>query len=167
MIWSWQPRSARANWMRQRAMPSRVPEQITGAIEHPRSALGTPAIRRFDWARPPVTLGYPATFDRRGRELDARRSAPARSISWRLPRTSLRSFRSIRPNGKSAKNWSPDRPSPRLWPGRPDRGSRLHFEWIALGFTARSFWTAPNPSSSGLESRPRPPWLPPARLSHE
>jgi len=40
-------------------------------------------------------------------------------------------FWSIRPYGKSAQNWSLD----------VDRGSRLSFEWIALGFTAVSFWT--------------------------
>ena len=44
-----------------------------------------------------------------------------------------KTFWSIRPRLKSTKNWSPD----------DIRGSRLHFEWIASGFTAVCFWTAP------------------------
>jgi hypothetical protein len=135
--------------MRQTAMPPRVPEQILGATEHPRSALGTPAIRRFDWARPPVTLGNCPTSDRRGRELEARRSAPARSTAWPASRTSLRSFWSIRPNGKSEPNWSP--PCAQT----SGEGSRLYFEWIAFGCTARSFWTASWHSIRSLESQLR------------
>jgi hypothetical protein len=32
---------------------------------------------------------------------------------------------------------------------------RPHFKWIALGFTARSFWTAPRRSIAALESQLR------------
>jgi len=41
---------------------------------------------------------------------------------------------SIRPQGTSAKNWSPDLIGAAV----------ISFEWIAQGFTAVSFWTAPN-----------------------
>jgi hypothetical protein len=43
----------------------------------------------------------------------------------------------------SAKNWSPD----------PIGAAVISFEWIVQGFTALSFWIAPNRSSSGLEDR--------------
>ena len=42
-------------------------------------------------------------------------------------------FWSIRPRLKSTKNWSSDSP----------RSSRLHFEWIASGFTVVCFWIVP------------------------
>jgi len=42
-------------------------------------------------------------------------------------------FRSIRPNGKSTKNWS----------SAPSGTAAFHFEWIANGFTAVCFWTVP------------------------
>lgn len=38
---------------------------------------------------------------------------------------------------------------------RPDRDSRLQFEWIALGLTERSFWTVRWRWISGLESGAR------------
>jgi hypothetical protein len=42
-------------------------------------------------------------------------------------------FWSIRPRLKSTKNWSSD----------SHRSSRLHFEWIASGFTVLCFWIVP------------------------
>jgi hypothetical protein len=62
----------------------------------------------------------------------------------------LRSFKklwSIRPNGKSAKNWSV-----RLFGNEEDECSRLQIEWIAHGFTAVCFWTVPWRLITALES---------------
>ena len=53
-------------------------------------------------------------------------------------------FWSIRPYGTSAKNWSPV-----SW------DSRLHLEWIALGFTAVCFWTVAWRLITRLENRLR------------
>jgi len=55
-------------------------------------------------------------------------------------------FWSIRPQGTSAKNWSLEFSDERS-------GSRHQLEWIAQGFTAVSFWTAPWRSITGLEDR--------------
>ena len=63
---------------------------------------------------------------------------------------------SIRPNGTSTKNWTPE-----------TRESRLHFEWIALGFTAESFWAVPRLgiAGTGKQVTVAPARLMPARLS--
>jgi hypothetical protein len=46
--------------------------------------------------------------------------------------------KSIRPNGTPDKNWSPG-----LIANNRIRAADLHFEWVALGFTAKSFWAVP------------------------
>ena len=53
---------------------------------------------------------------------------------------------SLRPQGTSAKNWSPGL-------SREHRAAVITFEWIAQGCTAKSFWTAPRRSIAGLEGR--------------
>jgi len=135
--------------MRQTAMPLQVTEPLLGATEHPRSALGTPAIRRFDWARPPVTSKELRHVRPPGPRALSSQPAPARLSSWPSSPTSLRSLWSLRPNGKSEPNWS--RPCAQT----PGDGSRLHFEWIAFGCTNESFWTAPWRSITALESQLR------------
>ena len=68
----------------------------------------------FEWELPPWPIAdwWPsARTDRRGRELEARRTAPARFTSAPHATTSLQNakeFWSIRPNGTSAKNWNLD-----------------------------------------------------------
>ena len=52
---------------------------------------------------------------------------------------------SLRPQGTSAKNWSPD----------PIGAAALRFEWIALGCTAKSFWAARWRLITALEGRDR------------
>ena len=52
---------------------------------------------------------------------------------------------SLRPQGTSAKNWSPDLIGAAV----------IQLEWIAQGFTAVSFWTAPWRSITELEDRLR------------
>ena len=52
-------------------------------------------------------------------------------------------IRSLRPRGTSAKNWSPD----------PIGTAVISFEWIAQGFTAKSFWTVLRRSIAALEGR--------------
>ena len=52
---------------------------------------------------------------------------------------------SLRSQGKSAKNWSPDLIGAAV----------IIFEWIALGCTAKSFWAAARHLIVRLESRLR------------
>jgi len=52
---------------------------------------------------------------------------------------------SIRPQGTSAKNWSPD----------PIGAAAIRFEWIAVGCTAKSFWAAARRLIVRLESQSR------------
>ena len=84
--------------------------------------------------------------DRRGRELDGSATGPG---SFSRPLDGLRhNFRtkkiwSLRPQGTSAKNWSPDLIGAAV----------ITFEWIAQGFTVVSFWTAPWRLITGLEGR--------------
>jgi hypothetical protein len=107
----------------------------------PRNRQGR-AIRGFDWElrlaaitrpRPPgaraLGLGpAPGSFNRPAGRHDI---ASERIMIW-----------SLRPQGTSAKNWSPD----------PLGAAVRQLEWIAQGFTAMSFWVAPNRMNSGLES---------------
>ena len=81
----------------------------------------------------PALFATPVSFVRKL----GRGTKPARAFGQ--PFYSLRTiktFWSIRPRLKSTKNWSPD----------SHRGSRLHFEWKASGFTVVSFWTVPGPT---------------------
>ena len=61
----------------------------------------------------------------------------------------MKRFWSLRPKRKSAKNWRFG-----VLTGN-DRGAVIYIEWIAPGYTAVSFWTAPNRLSWGLEDRSR------------
>ena len=82
---------------------------------------------------------------RRGREPKGSANAPG-SINRPASRhdiTSERMIWSIRPQGTSAKNWSPD------WIG----AAAVRFEWIAQGCTAKSFWAAPWRLITELEGR--------------
>jgi hypothetical protein len=72
----------------------------------------------------------------------------------------VKSFWSIRPRGKSAKNWSRSLPAT-----AGPCGSRLNLEWIAPGCTAVCFWIAPRRLIAALEGRPGFSLLPPSRLN--
>ena len=116
--------------------------------EHPRSALGTAGLRGIDWARPPAAT-LPVTRPP-GRELNG-------SPSSRLVLT-----RGGRPQGpitnqrKELKNNLATPPQPHVRKKlEPPVGSRLRFEWIALGFTAQSFWTGTRRWIASLESKSR------------
>jgi hypothetical protein len=118
--------------------------------EHPRSALGTAGLRGIDWARPPAaTLRVTRPP---GRELKG-------SLSVRLVLT-----RGGRPQGpitnqrKELNNNLATPPQPHVrkkLESRLARDNRLRFEWIALGFTAQSFWTGTRRWIVSLESKLR------------
>jgi hypothetical protein len=76
-----------------------------------------------------------------------RRSLPHAAPQW------VHHFRT-NPFGVSAPMASPAKTGATHSPatGR-ERGSRLHFEWIANGLTAVSFWAAPGRCIPGLEGR--------------
>ena len=90
--------------------------------------------------RPSLAVG------RRGRERNSSAIAPG---SFSLPTAVLRhnlgmkKIWSLRPQGTSAKNWSPDLIGAAV----------ITFERIAQGFTVVSFWTAPWRLITGLEDR--------------
>jgi len=116
--------------------------------EHPRSALGTAGLRRFDWARPPAA-SLPVTRPP-GRELNG-------SPSSRLVLT-----RGGRPQGPITnqrkgigKQFGDSAPTARPQKTGAPAGSRLRFEWIALGFTAQCFWTGTRRWIVSLESKSR------------
>ena len=121
-------------------MPSRVTDQTPWCHS-------TPGLR---WARSDSVdlIGSfgrrPSTVrDRRGRERDGSATGPG---SFSRPLDGLRhNFRtkkiwSLRPQGTSAKNWSPDLIGTAV----------ITFEWIAQGFTAVSFWTVLRRSARDL-----------------
>jgi hypothetical protein len=85
---------------------------------------------------------------RRGRERNGSAFAPG-SFSWLTAESrhnlGTKKIWNIRPRGTSAKNWSPDLIGATV----------ISFEWIAQGFTAVSFWTAPWRLITGLEDRLR------------
>jgi hypothetical protein len=84
--------------------------------------------------------------DRRGRELEGSATGPG-SFSWPAAASGhnlgTKKIRSLRPQGTSAKNWSPDLIGAAV----------ISFEWIAQGFTAVSFWTVLRRSIAVLEGR--------------
>jgi hypothetical protein len=89
--------------------------------------------------------------DRRGRELEGSATGPG-SFSWLAAESrhnlGMNRIWSLRPQGTSAKNWSPDLIGAAV----------ISFEWIAQGFTAVSFWTVPwsrIAGITGLEDRLR------------
>jgi hypothetical protein len=55
----------------------------------------------------------------------------------------MKTIWSLRPQGTSAKNWSPDLIGAAV----------ITFEWIAQGFTVVSFWTVLRRSIAALEGR--------------
>src|SRR5271166_4957900 len=78
--------------------------------------------------------------DRRARERGARRTVPARLAGGR-PRhdiTSEQNHLEDPPPGHVRKKLEPDVAQATI------RAAVISFEWIAQGFTAQSFWTAPN-----------------------
>ena len=127
----------------QKPMPSRVTDQTPWC-------LSTAGLR---WARNDSVdlIGSfgrrPAPVrDRRGREREGSATGPG-SFSW-LAAESRHNFRtkkiwSLRPQGTSAKNWSPDLIGAAV----------ITFEWIAQGFTVVSFWTVLRRSIAVLEDR--------------
>ena len=145
----------------QKPMPSRVTDQTHWCL----STAG------LCWARQP-RKGLPRGVDsvdlmgnsgqrpapvrdRRGREREGSATGPG-SFSWPAAASGhhfrTKKIRSLRPQGTSAKNWSPDLIGAAV----------ISFEWIAQGFTAASFWTAPWPREAkpftritGLEDRLR------------
>jgi hypothetical protein len=82
--------------------------------------------------RPSLVVG------RRGRERNSSAIAPG-SFSGLAAASGhnlgTKKIWSLRPRGTSAKNWSPGLIGAAV----------ITFEWIAQGFTAKSFWTAPWP----------------------
>ena len=126
-------------------MPSRVTDQTPWC-------LSTPGLR---WARND-SVDLIGSFgrrpspvrDRRGRELDGSATGPG-SFSWLAAASrhnlGTKKIWSLRPQGTSAKNWSPDLIGAAV----------ISFEWIAQGFTVVSFWTAPWRLITGLEDRLR------------
>ena len=126
-------------------MPSRVTDQTQWC-------LSTPGLR---WARQDFvdligSSGWrPSTVrDRRGRERDGSATGPG-SFSWLAAASrhnlGTKKIWSLRPQGTSAKNWSPDLIGAAV----------ISFEWIAQGFTAVSFWVARWRSITALENRLR------------
>jgi hypothetical protein len=126
-------------------MPLRVTDQ-TPWRSTPRSALGTPALRRIDWELPlSATAGARPPGPRAGR-LAAR------------PRLDYFASDDI----TSERNNNLEHPPQRHVRKKLDpftRDNRLHIEWIALGCTAESFWTARWRWIIALES--------PVRFKHE
>ncbi|MGB7546114.1 MAG: hypothetical protein WBM14_00060 [Terracidiphilus sp.] len=84
--------------------------------------------------------------DRRGRERDGSATGPG-SFSWLAValrhNLGTKKIWSLRSQGTSAKNWSPDRIGAAV----------ITFEWIAQGFTEESFWTVLRRSIAVLEDR--------------
>jgi hypothetical protein len=91
----------------------------------------------------PRKPGERVKTDRRGRERDGSPPPPA-PLTGRQPTHNhrMKSFGASAPDARPPKTGAPLR-----------RGSRRSFEWIACGYTALSFWTATNRSSSRLEDR--------------
>ena len=124
-------------------MPSRVTDQTPWCHS-------TPGLR---WARSD-SVDLIGSFgrrpspvrDRRGRELDGSATGPG-SFNWPMDglrhNLGMKKIWSLRPQGTSAKNWSPDLIGAAV----------ITFEWIAQGFTVVSFWTAPWRLITGLEDR--------------
>ena len=124
-------------------MPSRVTDQTQWC-------LSTPGLR---WARSDSMdlIGNSGrrpspVRDRRGRERDGSATGPG-SFSWPMDglrhNLGMKTIWSLRPQGTSAKNWSPDLIGAAV----------ITFEWIAQGFTVVSFWTVLRRSIAALEGR--------------
>ena len=124
-------------------MPSRVTDQTHWC-------LSTPGLR---WARnDSVDLigssGWRPSLvsDRRGRERNSSAIAPG-WFNWLTPGSrhnlGMKKIWSLRPQGTSAKNWSPGLTGTAV----------ITFEWIAQGFTEESFWTALRRLIAVLEDR--------------
>ncbi len=67
----------------------------------------------------------------------------------------MKKIRSLRPQDKSAKNWSPTGRRQGYGPAGPIGAADITFEWIVQGCTAKSFWTAPWRWITELEDRLR------------
>lgn len=150
-------------------MPPRVAEEYSWRVQRRRSALGNarspadligtcrqlphPCARGIDRVDRKSKLRLP-TNGTRETGLAAALRFPSSAIG-RAPAAPLRRhhFRTNR-FGVSAPMASPAKTGATHSPatGR-ERGSRLHFEWIANGLTAVSFWAAPGRCIPGLEGR--------------
>ncbi len=90
--------------------------------------------------RPSLAVG------RRGRELNGSPIAPG-SFSWPAAESQhnlgTKMIGRLRPQDKSAKNWSPD----------PIGAAVITFEWLVQGGTAKSFWVARWRLITALENR--------------
>jgi hypothetical protein len=73
----------------------------------------------------------------------SRRASPPPPLSDFITSEQIKNFGASAPVPSPCQNWSPD----------SHRGSRLHFEWIAAGFTAVCFWNAACPLIMWLEGR--------------
>jgi hypothetical protein len=110
-------------------MPSRVTDPTQWC-------LSTAGLR---WARNP-RKGLPRGKD----SVDLIGSSGRRpSLAVLRHNLGMKKIWSLRPQGTSAKNWSPDLIGAAV----------ITFEWIAQGFTVVSFWTAPWRLITGLEDR--------------
>ena len=136
--------------------PARAnPDSLTGAADKPMPLRVTDQTHwclsplGLRWARAP-RKGLPRgkdSVDLIGNSGQRPSLAAASGHNFRTKK-----IRSLRPQGTSAKNWSPDLIGAAV----------ISFEWIAQGFTAVSFWTAPWPREAkpftritGLEDRLR------------
>ena len=110
--------------------------------EHPRSALGTAGLRGIDWARPPAAT------------LRVTRP-PGRELNGSLPPRLVLTRSHHQPAKRIKKQFGDSAPTARPQKTGAPVGSRLRFEWIALGFTAQSFWTGTRRWIVSLESKLR------------
>jgi hypothetical protein len=130
-------------------MPPRAADQTYWCPEHRRSALGAAGLRRIDWERRPAA--HPAgTFDRRGRERQARGPAPgsfylAIDILWNERRKEF---------GASAPDARPQKTGARS-SLRNQRAAALALNGQRVGELQESFWTAAWRLITRLESRLR------------
>jgi hypothetical protein len=112
-------------------MPRRVTDQTPWCLSTPGLCWAHPdsvdLIGNSGWRPSPVP-------GRRGRELNGSTNAPGSFNRPERHRHNLgtKSIWSLRPQGTSAKNWSPGLTGAAV----------LQLEWIAQGCTAKSFWTA-------------------------